>query len=117
MRERTKRCASDRVRLLAALPREREEVRILGRQLLRSGTSVAGPAREASRARSATEFCSKLNGWLHEADENPLWLELMQEDCGIEGPDTNHLLAETGEIISAFATKVARSRNNGRETP
>src|SRR5207245_7374707 len=68
-----------------ALPISREEVRVLGKQLLRSGTSVAAHAREASRARSDSEFCSKLDGLLQEADESQLWLELLQEDCGIAG--------------------------------
>ena len=65
---RTKGYASEIIRLYVKLPREREEVRVLGKQLLRAGTSVAAHAREASRARSDSEFCSKLDGLLQEAD-------------------------------------------------
>src|SRR5947207_15015079 len=83
LRERTKRFASAIIQLYVALPKQRREVEILGNQLLRSGTSVAAHAREASRARSDSEFCSKLDGLLQEADESQLWLELLRDDCGI----------------------------------
>lgn len=75
LRARTKRYASEVIRFYVMLPKDREEVRVLGKQLLRSGTSVAAQAREASRARSDSEFCSKLDGLLQEADESQLWLE------------------------------------------
>jgi four helix bundle protein len=63
-RGRTKGFAAGVIRLVVRLPRTREEVRVLGRQLLRSGTSVAAHVREASRARSDDEFISKLGGCL-----------------------------------------------------
>jgi four helix bundle protein len=59
-------------------------VRVLGKRLLRSGTSVAAHAREASRARSDVEFCSMLDGLLQEADESQLWIELLRDDCGVK---------------------------------
>src|SRR5437588_10922638 len=83
LRKRTKGFASAIIRLYVQLPKRRKEVEILGKQLLRSGTSVAAHAREASRARSDSEFCSKLDGLLQEADESQLWLELLRDDCGI----------------------------------
>ena len=112
LRKRTKRYASKVIHLYVGLPRQREEVRILGRQLLRSGTSVAAHAREASRARSDTEFCSKLDGLLQEADESQLWLELLKEDCNITGETMDALLAETSEIIAIFTTIVQKTRKN-----
>ena len=75
-RERTKKFASATIRLFVALPKGRDEVRILGKQMLRSGTSVAAHVRESSRARSNEEFLSKLGGALQEADESALWLAL-----------------------------------------
>src|SRR5467141_1831688 len=84
-RQRTKKFASATIRLYAQLPRVRGEVQVLGHQLLRSGTSVASHTREASRARSDAEFCSKIDGALQEADESQLWIELLREDCGIDG--------------------------------
>ena len=83
-RGRTKKFAANVIRLFVKLPKARDEVRILGRQLLRSGTSVAAHVREASRARSNEEFISKLGGVLQEADESQLWLELLREECGID---------------------------------
>lgn len=61
-RDRTKRFAASIIRFFVRLPKAREEVRVLGKQLLRSGTSVAAHVREASRARSDDEFVSKLAG-------------------------------------------------------
>jgi four helix bundle protein len=76
-RDRTKQFASSSIRFFVALPKEREEVRVLGKQLLRAGTSVAAHAREASRARSNDEFVSKLGGALQEADESQLWMVIV----------------------------------------
>src|SRR5438309_11179531 len=104
LRERTKRYASAIIRCYVKLPKGGEEVRVLGKQLLRSGTSVAAHAREASRARSDSEFCSKLEGLLQEADESQLWLELLRDDCGISPDHTGALLRETDELLAIFAT-------------
>src|SRR6266568_15438 len=90
-RARTKKYASAIIHLYVDLPRSRKEVEVLGHQLLRSGTSVAAHTREASRARSDPEFCSKLDGLLQEADESQLWLELQREDCGIRSDNSNQL--------------------------
>lgn len=110
MRERTKRYALETVRLYASLPRSRREVEVLGHQQLRSGTSVAAHAREASRARSDAEFCSKIDGLLQEADESLLWLELMQESCGINSERLEYLRKESSELIAIFSTMVIRTR-------
>lgn len=99
-RGRTKWFASSVIRLFVRLPKAREEVRTLGKQLLRSGTSVAAQVCEASRARSAKEFVSKLGGALQEAGELALWLELLREDCGIEPGLTQPLQAEAFELIA-----------------
>src|SRR5260221_6683775 len=108
LRGRTKNYASGIIRFYVELPKEREEVRVLGKQLLRSGTSVAAHSREASRARSDSEFCSKLDGLLQEADESQLWLELLRDDCGIRGEQIDGLHQETGELLAIFTTMVDR---------
>src|SRR5678816_1311040 len=102
LRGRTKQYASSIISCYVKLPKEREEVRVLGKQLLRSGTSVAAHARKASRARSDAEFCSKLDGLLQEADESQLWLELLCDDCGIQGDSIDQLLRETDEFLAIF---------------
>ena len=112
-RNRTKRYASATIQLYVALPRRRPEVAVLGHQLLRSGTSVAAHAREASRARSDSEFCSKLDGLLQEADESQLWIELLREDCGISGKEIDRLHQETGELLAIFTTMVSKLRKSG----
>jgi four helix bundle protein len=110
LRDRTKRYASAVIRLYVTLPHARKEVEVLGHQLLRSGTSVAAQIREASRARSDAEFCSKLDGALQEADESQLWLELLRDDCGINDEKVTALLSETDELISIFVTMVSKTR-------
>ena len=109
-RDRTKAYAAAVIRLFVKLPKAREEVRILGKQLLRSGTSVAAHIREASRARSDGEFVSKLGGALQEADESMLWLELLREDCGIEAKLTKPLEAESSELIAIFTSMINRTK-------
>ena len=108
-RGRTKGYAAGVIRLYVKLPKAREEVRTLGKQLLRSGTSVAAQVREASRARSSAEFVSKLGGALQEADESLLWLELLREECGIAPGLTNSLEAESSELMAIFTTMITRT--------
>ena len=112
-RNRTKAYAADVIRLYVKLPKAREEVRTLGKQLLRSGTSVAAQVREASRARSSAEFVSKLGGVLQEADESMLWLELLREECGIEGSLTKPLEVGSSELIAIFTTMINRTKASG----
>jgi len=113
LRGRTKNYASTVIRLYVQLPKARDEVRVLGKQLLRSGTSVAAHSREASRARSDSEFCSKLDGLLQEADESQLWLELLRDDCGIRGENIDSLLRETDELLAIFTSIVSKLRKDG----
>lgn len=109
-RDRTKRFASSIIRLFLVLPK-REEVHVLGRQMLRSGTSVASQVREANRARSSIEFIAKLGGACQEADETQLWLELLREDCGISAESTQPLEQEASELIAIMTTMINRSRD------
>lgn len=97
------------VRLFVSLPKQRPEAQVIGRQLLRSGTSVVANFRDASRARTTSEFVSKLEVSIQEADEADLWLELLRDDCGIQDRKVADLLAETNELIAIFITMVKRS--------
>jgi len=103
-RMRTKAFASATIRLFCKLPRNRTEVAVLGKQLLRSGTSVAANYREASRARSESEFVSKIDQCAQEADESMLWLELLRDDCDIRSEQLDWLLGEADELIAIFVT-------------
>jgi four helix bundle protein len=80
--------------------------------MLRAGTSVAAHAREASRARSDAELCSKLDGLLQEADVSQLWIELLIEDCRIGEPALQNLHAEADQLMAIFTTIVAKVRRS-----
>ena len=112
LRERAKKYASLTVRLYVGLPKNRPEAQIIGKQLLRSGTSVAANLREASRARTRPEFISKLEVCIQEADESDLWLQLLRDDCGVTTDDLGKLLIETDELISIFVTMVRHSKED-----
>ncbi len=110
-RQRAKGFAAGVIRMFVKLPKSREEVRVLGKQLLRSGTSIAAHTREASRARSEEEFVSKLGGALQEADESSLWLELLREECGVEPERTQPLETEASELMAIFTTMINRTKD------
>ena len=107
-RKRTKDFAGAVIRLYCALPKQRGEVVVTGKQMLRSGTSVAANYREASRARSPAEFIAKIELCVQEADETQLWLELLRDDCEIRSRELDHLHAESDELISIF---ISMSKN------
>ena len=96
------------VRMFSKLPKS-TQAQILGKQLLRAGTSVAAHVREASRARSDAEFVSKLGSALQEADESTLWLELLREECGIAPALTEALETKASELIAIFTTMIKRT--------
>ena len=79
LRERTKRFANRIIRLYVALPKT-SEAQVIGKQLLRSGTSVGANYRAACRGRSKNEFVSKLGIVVEEADETIYWLELLLDN-------------------------------------
>jgi four helix bundle protein len=112
-RGRTKIFAAGVIRLFVKLPKQREEVRVCGKQMLRAGTSVAAHTREASRARSDDEFVSKLGGALQETDESALWLELLREECGIDPALTKPLEREADELMAILTTMINRTKGKG----
>lgn len=80
-RQQTKVFAMRIIKLFRALPKT-EEARVLGRQILRSGTAVGANYRSACRARSRADFISKIGITIEEADETAYWLVLLI-DAGI----------------------------------
>ena len=109
-RARAKRFAASVIRYFVSLPKTREEVRVCGHQMLRSGTSVAAHVREASRARSDAEFISKLGGAIQEADETSLWLELLREECGMAANASQPLEAEASELIAIMTVMIRKTK-------
>src|SRR5262245_21407767 len=98
LRDRTKKFAIQVVRLCHALPNE-WDVREIGKQLLRSGTSVAANYRACARARSDKEFCSKMGVVVEESDESQLWIELLPEGQSERHRSVHRAgLKESGEL-------------------
>ena len=109
LKDRTKQFALRVMRLYRALPR-REEARIIGRQILRSGTSVGANYRAACRARSKAEFVAKLGIVLEEADETVFWLELLQESSLISAQKLAPLVQEARELTAIFVTSICTAK-------
>ena len=111
LKQRTKRFALRVVALFRALPKT-EEARVIGRQVLRSATSVAANYRAVCRARSKAEFVSKTGIVVEEMDETVFWLELLVEAGIVKKEKMENLLHEAEELLAIFAAsqKTAKSR-------
>jgi len=107
---RTKHFARRIIRLYTALPKT-TVAQVLGKQVLRSGTSVGANYREASRARSKAEFISKIGDCLKEADETAYWLELLSDEEIVAKKRLESLLKETDELTAILVTISKRARN------
>jgi four helix bundle protein len=103
LKRRTKEFALRVVRMFKALPRG-EEARIMGRQVLRSGTSIGANYRAACRARTAKEFVSKIRIAVEEADETGYWVELLVEASIIRKTRLDPLLTECNELLAILAS-------------
>jgi four helix bundle protein len=102
LQARTKQFAIRIVKLFRSLPKT-EEARVIGRQVLRSGTSVAANYRAVCRARSKAEFIAKIGVVVEEADETVFWLELLGETGIVEPEKLANLLLEANELLAIFA--------------
>lgn len=102
LKDRTKKFAIRIVRLFRSLPKS-DEARVLGRQVLRSGTSVAANYRAVCRARSKAEFISKIGIVVEEIDETILWLELIVDCEIVPKKKLGDLIIEANELLAIFA--------------
>jgi four helix bundle protein len=114
--EGTKEFALRVVRLYSTLPRS-AEAQVIGRQLLRSGTSVGAQYREAVRARSVAEFVSKMQGALQELDESVYWLELLSAADIMVPTRLSDLAAEAYELTAIFVASVKTAKARMRKPP
>ena len=118
LKGRTREFALRIVRFYAALPKS-TVAQVLGKQLLRSGTSVGAHYREGTRSRSNAEFISKFEGALQELEETRYWLELLADEHigsrgGLEAL-TQEADQVTGILIASVRTvKRKRTRNDER---
>ncbi len=108
LRDRTKSFALDSIELVESLPRTRT-ADVIGRQLLRSGTSVAANYRSACRARSRREFIAKMGIVLEEADESMFWLEVIEER-GMLQSNVRPLRAEADELVAIIVSSIQTAR-------
>ncbi len=108
LRLRTKQLALRIIRLYQALPRGDGVAQVLGKQLLRAGTSVAAHYREACRAKSNADFINKLEGGLQELDEADLWLDLLSDAGTLKPSRVAGLRQEIEELISIFVSIIRK---------
>ena len=108
LKKRTKQFAIRIIKLFRSLPRS-EEARIIGRQMLRSGTSVAN-YRAVCRSRSKAEFIAKIGVVVEEADETVLWLELLVDTTIMPATRMAKLLVEANELLAIFAASQHTAR-------
>jgi four helix bundle protein len=101
-RNRTKKFAVEIVKFYSKNCKKVDELRIIGKQLLRSGTSVAANFRAFTRGRSEAEKYSKLCIVVEEADETQFWLELLLETQLIEPEMVRALSLEIEELVKVF---------------
>ena len=111
LRERTKAFALRIIRMFVTLPKT-EEARVLGEQVLRSGTSVGANFREAHRARSKAEFIAKVGDCLKELDETGYWLELLNESGIVPAEKLLSLQDETHQLL-AILTTISKNAKQG----
>jgi len=113
LKVRTKELALEIIRLYSSLPKT-TEAQVLGRQLLKSGTSVGAHYYEAQRAKSNADFISKIEGALQELDETIYWMELLEASGIIATEKLSYINQESDELIAIFVSivKAVKSRPN-----
>ena len=112
MKRRTKAFAVQIVKFYKKLAKT-DEARVLGRQVLRSGTSVAANYRAVCRAKSQADFISKMGTVVEEADETLFWLELCEDVEVCSSALVADLKREADELLSIFASSLSTSRRGG----
>ena len=96
--------------MFASLPNT-TVAQVLGKQALRSGTSVGANYREASRARSKAEFISKCGDALRELEESAYWMELLVDAGVVSSDQLSSLLKECDELTAIFVTIINRAKD------
>jgi four helix bundle protein len=111
LQDRTKTFAIRIIKAFARFPKD-EAARIVGRQFLRSGTSLAANYRAACRARSAADFISKISIVTEEADETLFWSELLVDSQLINFQAIKPLMNECEELLKIFSASLANAKRN-----
>jgi len=111
LRDRTKQFALQIIQMFTALPKT-IEAQVIGKQILRSGTSVGANYREAYRSRSRAEFIAKTGDCLKELEETAYWLELLAESSIVEEKRLSELRTECDELIAIFVTIIKKTKKD-----
>src|SRR5215471_21626632 len=111
LRERTKQFAIRVIRLFRALPNV-TDAQIMGKQLLRCGTSVGANYRAVCRSRSKAEFIARLGVVAEEADESLFWLELIEETKVLNPKLLEEILKEAKALSAIFSASLKTARGN-----
>lgn len=111
LQARTKKFAVRVIKAFARLPKD-EATRIVGRQFLRSGTSLAANYRATCRARSAPDFISKISVVSEETDETLFWFELLVEAELVKIKLIQPLISECEELLKIFSASLATAKAN-----
>jgi four helix bundle protein len=114
-KRRTKQLALRVIRLVEALPQNRS-ADVIGKQLLRSATSVGANYRAACRGKSIADVIAKLSIVEEEADESLYWLELLIESRLIPAERLRSLMSETNEILSMTVASIKTLRNKSKQS-
>jgi four helix bundle protein len=109
LRERTAAFALRVIEMFRVLP-QTPEAQVIGKQLLRSATSVAANYRAVQRARSKPEFLSKIGIVVEESDESIFWLELLVKSRIVAEPRMAKLIEEANELTAIFASSQRTAR-------
>ena len=109
LQARTKTFAVQIIRFYSTLPQS-DVARIIGRQLLRSGTSVAANYRAVCRSKSQSDFISKIGTVVEETDETLLWLELLIESGLAKNDQTQAIVVETTELLKIFSKSLLTAK-------
>jgi four helix bundle protein len=112
LRVRSKAFALRVIRLVNKLP-ENRAADVIGKQLLRSGTSDGANYRSACRARSPAEFCAKMGIVEEEADESGYWMELLAESGLVKAHLLKNLMEESGELVAMTVASIKTTRARG----
>ena len=112
LKPRTKAFALRVIRMYSKLAKGDTVAQVLGKQALRSGTSVGANYREASRGRTKAEFISKIGDCLKEIEETEYWLELLVDSGCVKAKRMNELLDETRQLIAILTTIDKRSKGD-----
>ena len=109
LKGRTQEYALRIIRMFSSLPKT-AEAQVLGKQVLRSGTSVGANYREASRGRSKAEFVAKLGDCLKELDETDYWLSLLVKSEIVPASRMQPLINETNELTAIMVTIIKKTK-------